>query len=776
MSNNDDVNVQFRANMDDLISGLSAGTAALTQAFEALTERTNEAGKALQEKLGGGANEAAKSIEKTHEETLNVGHALEEMKGKLNAAFEATGIAIAYELLHKVFEEIERIADNAERVLQTALSFRATTVELQGLEAIAIRSGGSIEVVRRGLAQLSNAMTSAREGSEAARLKLDSLGITMADLSSPSFTVIDAMVRLAQSGASDAEILSLFGARAVALLPTLRALKGGLDELHKAANDVNSLNKEQLEVLEKFKERVETLDLKWENLKARLLTGVLPAFEAVLDEIDKVSKALQAQQEVGESQAKSGWWAQTIQHLKDLEEQYPKTAAAMVSYWDKAKTAMAEAARATAASNPFTKAVADMLGQGMFSGAQRQPLEGLGGHGAIGTRPEKRPASGRKTPDPETDAERNKKFMADMKEMEAEIAQLGLRQREVTRQLGEENLADFSRQQQIMLERKRDNSLAQVDLEMDSIRQQLQLGTIRVADAVQQEQDLALRRFQIQQTYYDHVKALVAQHQEDVDKADAGIAAAANARAKEMQRTQSELALGIQRRWQEILQPISQAFDESIKGMIRGTLTFSNAMRNMGQSIVLEFVSACVKMLTKWIATEIAKTGASIAGSAARQTAEQAGHKQGLAASAASAIKEIANSAYVTMANVYRSVSAIPYVGWILAPIAAVAAGAAVLAFGGSIASAAGGWEVPKDQMAQVHKDEMVLPANISKGLKQLISGDSAGGGGNHFHSHFNVAAMDAGDVQKFFRKNGASLARSMREQAQRFNPAVSRT
>src|SRR5581483_5818863 len=54
----------------------------------------------------------------------------------------------------------------------------------------------------------------------------------------------------------------------------------------------------------------------------------------------------------------------------------------------------------------------------------------------------------------------------------------------------------------------------------------------------------------------------------------------------------------------------------------------------------------------------------------------------------------------------YAAVAQIPYVGWILAPIAAGAAFAAVAAYEGLASLDVGAWNVPHDMVAQIHKGE----------------------------------------------------------------------
>jgi hypothetical protein len=79
------------------------------------------------------------------------------------------------------------------------------------------------------------------------------------------------------------------------------------------------------------------------------------------------------------------------------------------------------------------------------------------------------------------------------------------------------------------------------------------------------------------------------------------------------------------------------------------------------------------------------------------------------------------------------------------------------MAAAGGIASAAGGWVVPSDQLAMVHQNEMILPANISQGLQSMISGASATGPASS-PLVINISAIDSQDVKRFFQSNGSLL------------------
>jgi len=88
---------------------------------------------------------------------------------------------------------------------------------------------------------------------------------------------------------------------------------------------------------------------------------------------------------------------------------------------------------------------------------------------------------------------------------------------------------------------------------------------------------------------------------------------------------------------------------------------------------------------------------------------------------------------------------------------------------GGIVPSAQGGWAVPSlgpgGVLAQLHSNEMVLPANISQGLQAILAGPSVangngvGGGGSVV---VNISAIDSQDVKRFFHSNGNLLVSAL--------------
>jgi hypothetical protein len=165
---------------------------------------------------------------------------------------------------------------------------------------------------------------------------------------------------------------------------------------------------------------------------------------------------------------------------------------------------------------------------------------------------------------------------------------------------------------------------------------------------------------------------------------------------------------------------------------------------------------------------EVAQTAAVAEGAlaqvAAKKTAKAAGSAMSVAAGGASVL----NSAYEAAAGTYASVAQIPYVGWILAPGAAAAAFAAVMAFNTMKSFAVGAWNLPSDTVAQLHAGEMVVPANFATGLRGALSGGASGGRGGGSVSMNYAPTINAGgggstrDLSRILARSNDKLRDSM--------------
>ncbi|HEX7732419.1 MAG TPA: phage tail length tape measure family protein [Rhodanobacter sp.] len=238
---------------------------------------------------------------------------------------------------------------------------------------------------------------------------------------------------------------------------------------------------------------------------------------------------------------------------------------------------------------------------------------------------------------------------------------------------------------------------------------------------------------------------------------------------KRMQQDQQTATRQIQQQWMQTFRPITQAFDQSITGMIQGTKTLSQAWRSLLSDLLMSEVRSGAQMVARWAATELAKTGATMAGNAARTASNEAAARIGMQQSAEMSEKQIFNAAYTAAANTYQSVSQIPYVGWIMAPIAAAGAFTAVMAFD-NIASAAGGWgSVPYDDApALLHRNEMVLPATLADRVRGMTDAGGATGGNQNIHVHANDARSFGQLLQRDPHMFAKAAKKAMRVQRNR--------
>lgn len=303
--------------------------------------------------------------------------------------------------------------------------------------------------------------------------------------------------------------------------------------------------------------------------------------------------------------------------------------------------------------------------------------------------------------------------------------------------------------------------LAGLELERQAIEQQRALGELSAREEIARLQALEERKYQIELAAYQAKLKLEQGNPVATAQIYNQIQQLTQQHTLQMSALNNQMVIDTQQQWERILSPFSQAFDQSIKGIIRGTTTVRNAMRDLAQNVVLEFVDMGVQALTHWIATQIALTTVTAAGESRRLAIQQTADKQSLLSTAMTATKTILMKVWQVMAEVYAAIAGIPYVGPFLAPAMAVAAGATVASWAGRVASAAGGWVVPRDQLAMVHEREMILPRHISEGLQGMIAAGAGHGASGDIHLH--VHTMDAAGVREFMRRNQFELAEALR-------------
>jgi len=223
-----------------------------------------------------------------------------------------------------------------------------------------------------------------------------------------------------------------------------------------------------------------------------------------------------------------------------------------------------------------------------------------------------------------------------------------------------------------------------------------------------------------------------------------------------------------------MIDAMSSSMSSALTGMIMGTKNFQQAMRAVTTAVVHQFVRMGLDMVGDWakkqlaltalsVAAEGQKTAAASAGAAARSGISAGEAAAGQATILGSILRSITASASETFAGVFG----------FLSPIMGPAAAGPAAAAQGSVLSVAafdiGAWSIPHDQLAMVHKNELVMPAAEASAFRSMLSGHAAGGpsSGGATSVHLNVSAIDSGSVKNWLSANSRQIMKAM-DQAMR--------
>jgi tape measure domain-containing protein len=216
--------------------------------------------------------------------------------------------------------------------------------------------------------------------------------------------------------------------------------------------------------------------------------------------------------------------------------------------------------------------------------------------------------------------------------------------------------------------------------------------------------------------------------------------------------------LGIKKnQFNSVWAPVQNGFSSAIADMIKGTKTFQQAFQGMAVTVLGSWINSISQMASKWL-THLAQMGAQWVAHKAMELVVHTATNQGKVASDAAAaaesnsislfshLKQIMMAAKLAAAKAWSAVVGIPVVGPVLAPVAAAATFAGVMAFG-AISAERGGVLPNENTFGFLHPQEMVLPKGISVGLQNLI----ASGGLSNASSIMNQSqggALSSGALQ----------------------------
>lgn len=694
---------------------------------------------------------------------------LSAMKGAFVAAGELMLVGFGAEKMIDLVQESAKVTVELQHLSeQTGINVE----KLSELKGAANQANIGWDTVTKGLLKLSQTMVTAKQGSTQSIAVLDAMGISQANLTDKSFTLQDAFGKIAdklsttKDGYEKAGIArEAFGRSGAELIPFLNEGSEGIQKLMDRTKEFGAnLTGTQIAALHQYEASTDDVRLASEGLHNEFSAGLAPA-------LTQMNEAFVASAKDG------GTLHFAIEVLVEIFREFATVVEVAVT---EIKVGLYEAEgviRVVAVALGmlgniiwdvlhlrFGQAKADFvaglqsMGDEVVRTAQKisdevqstaKDIQGIWGFGDVPPPPK---GSGAPNPDGEGDFDIK---APPKKEHEQSF------QEEI-----DETIRNYTALYQLQAEAAQ-KGISVKELELEQRRQ---LGEISAQEEIKQLKDLENQKYDILLNELNQELGLYEDGTAKYNEIQTKILKLTEQHNLAMQKLTNQAVKDTIAGYERMMAPIAQAVQTSVMGIIQGTTTARKALANIFKSIADEFIASGVKMVTHWIAVELAKTTATKAANATRVASDTMAAEQSTLVTVGAAIKNIMAKAWEAAASVYASIAAIPYVGPFLAPVMAVAAGATIVSYVGRIASAAGGMNVDRDQLAMVHENEMILPADLSAGLRSLVA-NGGGGGGATFHIH----ALDAHSFERYLRTPAAAaaLARTLRTQARNFAPVT---
>lgn len=701
------------------------------------------ADKEVQVKFGADTKEAEAGIKVISEKLGQLPKQAESITESLNKVRNAIVAAFAVNEVKNFVNEMGKMADSID---DTSQMLGIATKEVQRFMASVQLQGDSTEGATSALRMLAKNMAEAATGGGQAKSMFDALGISVKDSNGKMKNVNDVLYEIADafSKTSDganktAFAMGLMGRTGAGMIPGLNSGSDGMKRLGDEAEKTSViLTDKQLKAFQETWKGSILLGQSTVGLSATLYSNFAPAIDYVIGELT--------------------YFIQKMTETKWVMDLMKITAIGIVSAIDAVKLAWKELTTALGTAMAQIYTYLDGFGRAVKKIAQLDFKEA--GESWDDTMQMMENITAEST-------ERMKKDLADSAKAMQDLQDKMMAKPEAKQEEKKGDLPGFpsagvdtraNSMQAFMDEMKlkeqaaRANNDELIRLEEEKLAKVKQLYgedsheykaalyEKREFDFKQKEEELDRLRFKQEWYKEDYRTYLELESQKLSQLAEMYGEDSREYREELLKKQQAELqhrqqALQI---YKNMFNAIDQAFSQSIRGILQGTQTWRQAMANFATNIAASFIGMAEQMLSKWIFTQIFEA----------------------ASAKATAASVIMGHAGEAGAAAFASTAAIPVVGPAAAPAAAASAYAGALSF---LPSAAGGWEVPHDTLAMVHKNEMILPAELSDKIRNM---SDEGRGNTTVHIHAN----DAKSFSDMIRRNPNAIIDVIHGQTRNFN------
>lgn len=297
-------------------------------------------------------------------------------------------------------------------------------------------------------------------------------------------------------------------------------------------------------------------------------------------------------------------------------------------------------------------------------------------------------------------------YGADSKEAAAAMGKVLEEKRKQVQQL--QQLDDIG------FQRKRDKALMDVEFDRQDAEHKLAMGLMTQEQLLVQQRQFEERMHAIKLQYLQQALLAVDPQKDPVKKAeiDAQIEQLEMQHQLRLAQISSQSVQAGTAEMRGMFGGIESSWGSTIKGMMTGTMTLAQGIKGLFRGVVDAVAGMLAQMVAKWVLQQIMM--------------KVFGKATGLSTVATEAAKAGAGGV--------ASMAAAPFPLNLSAPAFGAAMSAAAMAFAPVVASASGGFDIPKglNPMTQLHEEEMVLPAHIANPLRDsLAQGPAPGQGGD---------------------------------------------
>ncbi len=292
-------------------------------------------------------------------------------------------------------------------------------------------------------------------------------------------------------------------------------------------------------------------------------------------------------------------------------------------------------------------------------------------------------------------------------------------------------------------------SRSAIDVKMDEVRSMAEIGQIGADQEYALMRNLAREKYETEKDLLLQMKEIWSAYPEEYRKVMDRIRELDEKNRRDLQKIEAQKMKDLHATIKSYTDEFSAALGNTITGLINGTTTWYQAVTNLLNSLLNMFIRFCMEWLSQWLAaqitglvtarsTESEKAVASITASAATG-----------AAAAAAANAETAYGAAAAAAAMYAEIMA-----WMPA------------------AFAEQGFDVDKNTLAYLHKNEMVLPADLAEGVRGMVAGGgqaTAPSGPAKITVNNKYITMDSMDLSRFVKRRGATLYSGLKSVARSY-------